>query len=86
MVHWVRREHTRQKIRLLERFFAKLLAHELLDLGGSVGFPADDSHGEKGWPNGFAVLLRLLAVDPGCPLAFLEPVQIHALAKGYPQP
>ena len=50
-VHSVRKEHRRQKIRLLVPLFAKLLAPELLDLADYVGFLANDSIDGKGWPN-----------------------------------
>ena len=48
MVHWMRREHRQQKIRLLEQLFARLLAPELLELADYEDFPADDPNDEKG--------------------------------------
>ena len=46
-VHWVRKEHRRQKIRLLELLFVKLLAPAPFESAGRVDFPADGSNDEK---------------------------------------
>lgn len=85
-VHWVRKEHRRQKIRLLVPLFAELLALELLDLAGHGGFPVNDSIDEKGRLNESLMRLRLLAIHQECHSTFLEPAQTHFLVMGCPQP